>query len=301
MRYGTAYLLCYLQMALVIKFFFMEKILVVFNATHIKSNVLEFACYVATLTHSKLTGIFLERLPGKDLPALKNMYGTAYIEAIMAADSPENIPSIPQSEQNIRLFEEACSNRGLHCSIHRNRGVPVEEIIRESRFADLLIVDAEMSIQEKPEGTPTGFIKEVLAKSECPVVIAPYTFYGIDEILFAYDGSRSSVFAIKQFTYLFPELSDKKVILLQVNEGEDVLVIQQDKISELLQMHYSTMEFRLSQGNASDELFGYLLGKKNIFVVMGAFGRTMLSDFFRPSTAALVIKTVNLPVFIAHR
>jgi nucleotide-binding universal stress UspA family protein len=34
--------------------------------------------------------------------------------------------------------------------------------------------------------------------------------------------------------------------------------------------------------------------------VMGAFGRSMLSGFFKHSTAELIIKTVNLPVFVAH-
>jgi hypothetical protein len=33
---------------------------------------------------------------------------------------------------------------------------------------------------------------------------------------------------------------------------------------------------------------------------MGAFGRSMLSDFFKHSTAELIVKTINLPVFIAH-
>ncbi len=184
--------------------------------------------------------------------------------------------------------------------MHLDKGVPVWEIISESRFAELLIVDPEMSFGGKNEGVPTGFIKEVLAKSECPVVIAPFSFYGTEEILFAYDGSKSSLFAIKQFTYLFPELTDKKVTILQVNENEDGPVIEKEKIGELLQMHYSSIGFHTLYGKASDELYNYLLGKKNIFVVMGAFGRGMLSGFLKHSTAELVVKTINLPIFIAH-
>ncbi|MBO9201579.1 MULTISPECIES: hypothetical protein [Niastella] len=50
----------------------------------------------------------------------------------------------------------------------------------------------------------------------------------------------------------------------------------------------------------ADELFGYLPEKKNVFVVMGAFERNMLSGLFRASTAEIIIKTINVPVFIAH-
>lgn len=251
----------------------MKKVLVAIDAGQININELDFACFIAKLTHSKLIGVFFEN----DETLGEKLF-----------------------DENISLFREACNNRGANCSIHLDRGIPVSDIIKESRFAELLIIDPGMSFKGKKEEVPTGFIKEVLTRSECPVVLAPFNFYGIDEILFAYDGSASSVFAIKQFTYLFPELTDKKVTILQINEKEDELLIEKDKIGELLQMHYSSIGFHMLHGKASDELFGYLLGKKNIFVVMGAFGRGMLSGFFKHSTAELVVKTMNLPVFIAH-
>lgn len=254
----------------------MKKILVAIDAGKINRNYLDFACFLAKLTHSKIIGTFLSR---------KEEESKARTKLI---------------DENIQFFKQTCENKGSNCSVHLDKGVPVSEIISESRFAELLIVDPEMSFGGKNEGIPTGFIKEVLTKSECPVVIAPFSFYGTEEILFAYDGSKSSLFAIKQFTYLFPELTDKKVTILQVNENEDGPVIEKEKIGELLQMHYSSIGFHTLYGKASDELYNYLLGKKNIFVVMGAFGRGMLSGFLKHSTAELVVKTINLPIFIAH-
>ena len=54
-------------------------------------------------------------------------------------------------------------------------------------------------------------------------------------------------------------------------------------------------------GAVADQLFGYLIEKKNAIVVMGAYGRSMLSRFFKPSQARLIIRTINLPIFIAHQ
>lgn len=270
----------------------MKKVLVAIDASQVKTNVLDFACFIAKLTHSKLTGVFLKKEELKAVSAEEALH-------IPHDELIEAVPSIKLWDDNIRLFKEVCENRGANCSVHIDQGIPVADIIKESRFAELLILDPEMSLKGNKGGMLTGFMKEVLTKSECPVVIAPFSFYEIDEILFAYDGSPSSVFAIKQFTYLFPELADKKITILQVDERDDV--IEKDKIGELLQMHYSSIGFQHLQGKASDEIFGYLLGKKNVFVVMGAFGRSMLSGFFRHSTAELVVKTVNLPLFIAHQ
>ena len=270
----------------------MKKVLVAIDPKQVNTNVFDFACFIAKLTNSKLTGIFLK----------KNSEAPVLTAELLRMPHDELVEADPQTDvgDNIRLFKTFCENRGTTCSVHLDQGVPVADIIKESRFADLLIVDAEISFTEKKEAVPTGFIKEVLAKSECPVLIVPFSFSGIDEILFAYDGSPSSVFAIKQFAYLFPEFADKKITILQVNETDEEAIIEKDRIGELLQLQYSAIGFQQLRGVANNELYKYLLGKKNIFVVMGAFGRSMFSGFFKHSTAELVVKTINLPVFIAH-
>ncbi len=278
----------------------MQKIVLVADATPINNNTLDFACYLAKLTHSKLTGVFLENRVGEPGPALKSLYGTPYVETVVAATIPENKSRAEQCRQNIERFELACKSKGITAYVHRDKGAPLQEVITETRFADLLIIDAKLTLSGENEGVLSAFMKDILTKSECPVVIAPLSFTGIDEIVFAYDGSASSVFAIKQFTYLFPELSDKKLMIIQVNAKEEVPVIEKEQISELLRMHFSAIGYHYLQGKASDELFSHLLGRENIFVVMGAYGRSTLSGFFKPSTADLLVKTVNLPLFIAH-
>jgi hypothetical protein len=271
----------------------MKRVLVAIDARQVNMNELDFACYIAKLTHSKLTGVFLDNAQFHEKVA-----EPTYSEPDRkTAALKERAISF---EENIQLFRDACTNRGTNCSVYNQMQLPAIDIIKESRYAELLVIDPEMSFKEKKEEIPSTFIREVLAKSECPVVLAPYNFYGIDEILFAYDGSAGSVYAIKQFIYLFPELTGKKITVLQVNETGDDSFAGKDKISELLQLHYSGVGFKLLQGKAADELFGYLLKKKNLFVVMGAFGRSMLSGLVKHSTAELIIKTINLPVFIAH-
>jgi hypothetical protein len=173
-------------------------------------------------------------------------------------------------------------------------------ILEESRFADLVIIQPTLSFEKRLEEAPTTLVKEMLANAECPVLVAPQNLTGIEEIVFAYDGSRSAVFAIKQFTYLFPELSDKKAIVLQVNKDDSLPVTEKEKLGKWLRMHYSGIGFQVLKGKASEELYGHLLGKQNTIVVMGAFGRSWLSGLFKPATAGLLLKTINLPFFITH-
>ncbi|BAV06861.1 hypothetical protein SAMN05421788_102505 [Filimonas lacunae] len=277
----------------------MEKILVTMDATKLNRNLLDFAAYVARLTHSKITGVFLESPEAEEIvPVRKSVLGMPYVDSIVAGNLPEVKERNKLYNENVKLFKEACDTRGIPYSLCYNHCLA--DIITESRFADVLIVDAEMSFNSQYDGTPSSFIKEVLAKAECPVIIAPFHFTAIEEILFAYDGSMSCVFAMKQFTYLFPELADKKIRVLEVNAHKDSEITQRNKVGEWLKMHYSCIGFELLHGNASTSLLQQLLGKQNTFVVMGAFGRNMLSGFFKHSTAELVIRTIDLPVFIAH-
>jgi hypothetical protein len=267
----------------------MEKILMALDAQQLNTNAIDFACYIAKLTHSKLTGLFLENILQDDITYVPG------VSIPTCVDQPADSVS-----QNIRRFKESCICRETSNLIHRDRGIPLSEVLEESRFADLIIVDPVTSFSRTDRNVPSRFVKDVLLDSECPVLMAPYSFDGIDKVIFMYDGAASSVFAIKQFTYLFPALSDKKAIVVNVRNSDTSAIEQQFKMKEWLKAHYQEVEFVVLKGDPSDEIFGYLIEKKNAMVVMGAFGRPMLSRFFKPSHARLIVKTINLPVFIAH-
>lgn len=274
------------------------------DAAHLNMQTIDFACYIARLTKSRLTGVFLEGLVAGDGRGKgdSDPFGGGAWDS--DADSPEVVPAtIPSAvtESSIRLFREACVCRDTLSLVHRDRGIPVSEILAETRFADLLIVDAETSFSRTDRKIPGRFVKEVLDASECPVLMAPYHFEAIEEIVFAYNGTASSVYAIKQFTSLFPALAGRPVHVVNVRQDEGGAIEDQFKMKEWLKSHYENVDFVLLKGEASDELFGYLLNKKGMIVVMGAYGRGVVSRFFKPSHARLVVKTINLPIFIAHQ
>jgi nucleotide-binding universal stress UspA family protein len=105
---------------------------------------------------------------------------------------------------------------------------------------------------------------------------------------------------MKQFTYLFPQYSDKKVIVLEVNEVGVSAIYEKEKIRGLLKGHYSQIGFLVLNGDPTIELFTYLLQKKDAFVVIGAYGRKMLTNILGGSRADLVMRITDLPLFITH-
>lgn len=278
----------------------MKKILLALNATNPDSQAIDFACYIGRLTKSIITGVFLENLVADETPVVKTTQGMPYMDW----DIDEQSPSFKQKkaliEKNIEMFADCCERKGVRSSIHRSAGVPSREIIAESRYADLIIVDAATSFNKVYEGRPTDFVKDVLKESECPVLVAPGSFEGVDEVVFTFDGSRSSAFAIRQFTNLFPELNDKKVVVLHVSKDGVWEETEKHKFLDWMKNHYSSIGFQQMTGDTDDRLFDYLFKRKNSFIVMGAYGRGALSRFFHHSQADFLINIMTQPIFISH-
>lgn len=278
----------------------MLKILLAIDAISINTGALEMAGYLGRLTKSKLTGVFLENLVAEEKAVLKHSQGMTYVdwEADEKADGYR--AKLELIEKNIRFFKEGCINREVGFNLHRDHGVPVYELINESRFADLLVVDADTSFNKRYEGHPSEFVRDILKRAECPVIVAPEKFSAVDEIIFGYNGSPASLFAIKQFTYLFPPLRNKKVTIIQVNESGDWQDPDKYKFKEWLKEHYTDLHFEALLGDPDTKLFDSLYQRKNIFLVMGAYGRNGLSRFIKRSQADSLIQRITQPIFIAH-
>src|SRR6185312_1253519 len=118
--------------------------------------------------------------------------------------------------RHTELFNKRCVDTGTCGEAHVVTGNPLDNALLECRYADLLIIDPAISFTED-KNIPTKFVLQLLKQAECPVLIAPEEYNEIEEIVLAYDESKSSVFAIKQFYYHMPELVNKKMTVLHID------------------------------------------------------------------------------------
>src|ERR1700692_2367127 len=100
----------------------MQKILLAIDAQNINSSSIDFACFLANMTRSKLTGVFLENILSEEMSELVN--ASSRDNDIRAADVRNK-----KTDENIHFFHEACEKRGVTANIHRKRGEPTKEMI----------------------------------------------------------------------------------------------------------------------------------------------------------------------------
>jgi hypothetical protein len=276
----------------------MEKILVIIDPLKTNRNLLDFALYVAQLTRSAITGLFIERAVSDRLME-KDLHG--FPISFTENETVKNRLAIKaEIEEILSEFERKCVDRWIPFVVHRDYGVPIDDVVAESRFADLMLIDAGIEPEEKSERTPTAFVREILRKSECAVILAPVHRVDIHEIIFCYDGSRNAMHAIRQFTCFFPQFKDKKLIILEVTKDGKGDRQAEKRFIEWVGNHYTQFQHKKKNGIIRQILFDSIFKKENIIIVMGSFGRNALSVFLKKETAEPLVKMTTQPVFVAH-
>lgn len=272
------------------------KILLVLNALEFKKEQVKYPAYLAKHCNGQITALFIENLVQVAIPMSK--YG--HMGGIPIPGDGDAEAKKETIDKNVELYKEACHEAGISYEVIRTRSIPLEKTIEASRFADLLFIAADQDFDMGPGHVIGRFVEDVLTDAQCPVLVMPNKQKEIKELIFAYNGSYSSVYAIKQFTHLFPGFKNKPVTVLYVDDKADDTVTHRGYITDYLQQHYDSVNFSILKGTPDTAIFAYLLKESESIVTLGAYGRSKLSQFFKKSKAENILKNLDLPVFITH-
>src|SRR4051812_48277827 len=123
----------------------MGKILLAIDELNPDMNAIDFSCYLAKLMDSELVGIFL-RDPHKEKIHMRDKIYTVEPDKLLSDEAKRR-----HYEETANSFKNTCEQRGVAYKIHVDRGTPLEEVVMESRFADLLIVESGTSFADHKE------------------------------------------------------------------------------------------------------------------------------------------------------
>src|ERR1043165_7928410 len=217
----------------------MKKILIAFDGLSYSEDFAAFAIKIAKASNSLLVGVFL-RNPKKN-------------------------------HNSIERFTNQCVESGIYFKVHVNKGVLLSELLHESTFADLIMIDTQTNLFNLNDHKVSSVLKDLLIEASCPVLIVPKITKEIKNVFIAYDGSESSVLAMKMFSYLFPEWNELNTTILSVSKSSSNHLPKNSNIKDLSKQHFKNMKYKVLNGDASEVLIDYL--KKNneqSVVVMGS-------------------------------
>ncbi len=200
-------------------------------------------------------------------------------------------------------FEKNAKDSNVNYEIYNDFNLTIPAVIKQSTYADMLILSYRVFYNYLTGEPDTSILYQILKGSKCPVLILPEGTNRIDNLIFTYDNKESSVFAIRAFSNLFSgDIKNKIVSILSVMPNADEEVKNEKLLLNLVKQHYNNVGIQLLEGdNISKEISNFTRNVQNPLVVMGAFGRSHISNLLLPSVAQYLLKKSDLPLFIAHR
>jgi hypothetical protein len=274
----------------------MKKILIAFDGKHFSEGAMQMAGWIHEQEPALMTGVFLSPIDYREVIGYTGMgMGTPVVMPPFQEDDT-------MVRRNIAKFEERCLKEGFEYRVHKDTELfALQELIAETRFADLLIISSELFYENIDHHQPNDYLKKTLQSSECPVMLVPEQFLKPFNLIFSYDGKASSVFAIRQFSYLFPTCSLMDAMLVCASEESDAEIPQLTLIEELMARHYESVSIEHLAGENREGLTKWVSEHRGSLLITGAFGRGELSSMFKKSFVTDLIRQHRIPIFIAHR
>lgn len=275
--------------------YIMRKILLAFDGNHFSEGAFEFARRLNEINPILLTGAFLPQVSYANIWSYADGIGGPIFLPVQEEEVTEEI------NENIEKFKSLCQKHSIEYSVRKDfADLALSELKKESRFADLLIIGSETFYQNAGTGDPNSYVKDTLHDVECAVMIVPEKFDFPTLNILTYDGSESSVYAIKQFVYLLPEFAENKTLLIYAKEEEGTSIPNEAYIEELASRHFSDLTVTKLNIDPKERFVKWLNNKRSAVLICGAYGRSTFSQLFKKSFINDVIREHRFPVFITH-
>lgn len=277
----------------------MKKIIAAFDGLKLSRSTIDYTVRLGIQHDAHLVGVFLDDVTysSHSIYQLYNEKEFSYQRLQQVAEQDK-----ADRDESVAKFEAACQKAGINYSIHRDKNIALSDLLLESIYADLLVIDATETLNRYTEIPPTHFITELLAKVQCPVLLVPKHYTDIHKIVLLYDGSPTSVYAIKTFACILPVLNALPTEVVTVKGNEDDLHLPQSKLmKEFMKRHSPEATYTVLKGLPELEIPAHLRKQgEQILVVLGAYQRGSVSRLFRRSMADVLAEELQWPLFIAH-
>ena len=277
----------------------MKKFIVAFDGLRFSESVRDYAVQLARQSSAHLVGVFLDDF-------MRHSY--KIYDLITKNESYEaRQTQLEEKDRYTRKlavdsFESACQDAGLNYSVHHDRSVAIQELVHESIFADLLMIDISETLSAYPDKVPTKFVRDLLTQVQCPVIIVPQLFKPINKLVLFYDGEPSSVHAIKMFSYTLASLKQQPTELVAIKDTDESRHLPDNKLmKEFMKRHFPNASYTVLNGPPESTSVEFLKAQTgNPLIILGAYGRGMVSRWFSPSMGDTLMKNLRFPLFIAH-
>ena len=219
--------------------------------------------------------------------------------------TPPNLDSVEvffkaRAEAVARRVSDHARSLGVECVPETARGVADDRIVERGQGADLIVVGRDGEHQGSRTGLVGSTADAVLRKTTKPTIVVPRGGEFGGPLVLGFDGSPGSRIAAKlavelagrfeQTIHVFVDSKDKGRAAARFEEVRRLLGTSSIAVRE----NSSTL------GRPDVKIVDTARAARAGLIVMGAFGRNRISDYFLGSNAAAVVRTSPVAVLLAR-
>lgn len=257
---------------------------------------IEYGVQLAAGDRWEITGLSI-----LDLPSIEKSIGPVPAGASYFAlkqQEKRKQEELQLAQKIIAEFEAICTQKKVAYKTLRREGSPIEIIIEQSNYHDLVISGWQTSFRYGQE--PDKHLQyEVISHGISPFLLIPKYYRSIQKILLCYDGKPAATRAIQRFIQ-FNMYRNAQFTLLTVNNDQEEGAQLLREMNDYLVIARVAAQSVCLTGHASEAIMDYVKAHDFDLMVMGAHGQSRISKFFFGSTAQELIENANRPIFIYH-
>ncbi len=243
-------------------------------------------------------------IAGKHSAFVTGLHIVAAYSSVMAM--PEAL-ALQEEEESCACARNAwwkalCKQFGVEGAWEVTRGVYVPTLAKRSRLADVTVARIPVTAPDSPIGFDN--VTRTLFSDASAMLLVPDSWQGKaipENILVAWNGSAEAARSIKA---ALPLLKAAKTVRIMNGEREGIVGLAPPSLPIREWLSRQDVEFEWfpfhETTHAGRELLEDALSMQADLVVMGAWGRSRLSELILGGVTRHVLENAQLPVLLAH-
>jgi nucleotide-binding universal stress UspA family protein len=207
----------------------------------------------------------------------------------------------------LRTFDTALEQAGVRHGERVEEGVPVQQVIDDMRYHDLLVIGATSHFFYNRPEQETNTLAQIVKRAIAPTLVVDSTYREVQRTLLAYDGSDASARTLQRFAQLKPFGVDSVVEVVHVRgsgtqrerDASDLLLHQG---AAFLRDHgfEHVVEASRDGGKPGDQIIEHADQMEADLLVAGAHSVSAMRRMAFGSTTHTLLTCSTRPLFLFH-
>ena len=197
-------------------------------------------------------------------------------------------------------FADRARAEGVEATCDVVRGRADDRIVERAQESDLLVIGRDGGTSGQPRALVGSNTESVIRKLTRSAVVVPSGASLSGPIVVGFDGSPGSRIAASTAIDLSNSLGEMIHVFVD-SKDKGRAVARFEEVRELLAgVHQPVRETSSTLGRPDVKLVDTASEVRAGMIVMGAYGRNRITDYFLGSNAAAVVRTSPVPVLLAR-